>query len=73
MKIQKQVWNRKNKIEKIITEESKSINLMDNHRKIFSNEKKKMFIQNQDLLYTYNSLSHRNKYLANIVYIQLYR
>ena len=40
---------------------------MNSHRKIFSNEKKKIYMQNQDLLVTFNTLTHKNKYLANIV------
>lgn len=43
------------------------MNVMRNERKIYSNEKKKSSIQNQDLIVNFNFLLHENKYLANVI------
>ena len=45
---------------------------MKNERKIYSNEKKKSSLQNQDLLVNFNFLLHENKELINKVLIILY-
>jgi hypothetical protein len=40
---------------------------MKNERKIYSNEKKTSYTQNQDLLTYYNSLRFKNKNYAHII------
>ena len=62
------IEEKKKRIEKILSSEDKIMNVMRNDRKIFSNEKKKSSLQNQDLLVNFNFLNHDNKHLANVVH-----
>ena len=61
------IEEKKKKISKIESAEEKIRNVMKNERKIYSNEKKKSSLQNQDLLVNFNFLLHENKELANKV------
>lgn len=62
-----QTQHKKHKIVRSMNIEDKLLSKIDHDEKIFHQEKKKLLLQNQDLLDDVNALSHRNKYLQNYV------
>ena len=52
---------------KKLTSEDKMVTKIKNDKKLFMTSKKRLHLQNQDLINTYNSLTYDNKYFKNIL------
>lgn len=58
---------KKKNVIKQLTTEDKMVNKINNDKKLFMTSKTRLNLQNQDLLNTYNSLTHENKYYQNVI------